>query len=639
MNELEFRCPACARATLHADDGVLKCTACSQEFPETAGFRDLRLVRIPGAPFPLEAAELEELLRALDGGDDYRTSLETFLLATTAEKTDRLMLLLGEGRGSWHPLTRVASGRALWLGNAFSGSWLPLAQAGFEVLVVDPNPARIRFASHRAHSQPSAQVQFLVAGNSEHLPFADASFDLVVQEEGLPGPVELRFAHNVVECQRVTRGELFVTADNRFAYKRSTGRRAKFQIHSPLAWLREAAFPAPGHASLREHESRLRTDGFEAPRSHALYPHMRDFTHVVALDGGTPQLPVGPLERKNRLKVVGNAVGLFPVLTPSFVTGVARHSASLHDENRMDRVLRELSSRLNEPLPEIENWTATRGNCAVVLTRPRSSERDGSWALHIPMNEKERRELTCHQEQLLFLAERFPKFPIPAPLFSGEIDGLWLTCERRLDGIAATQVSREPACAKQLLADTARHLAGLVMREAAPLSSGDLERLLGTRFDLVSAKANLPATIAHIERAREKAFATLRGLTVPQVFYHADIRSKHVRVERDGSVIGYLDFGCSSRNDLPYFDLVNLVVHENKRDGEFASTHAWQRLLARDGIREHELTALESYASALSLPPAYCRTIEEIYPILVVAMCERNWDYSRPRWLHEHFGY
>jgi len=27
-----------------------------------------------------------------------------------------------------------------------------------------------------------------------------------------------------------------------------------------------------------------------------------------------------------------------------------------------------------------------------------------------------------------------------------------------------------------------------------------------------------------------------------------------------------------------------------------------------------------------------------LYPVLVAAMAEKNWDYSRPRWLHASFG-
>ena len=290
-----------------------------------------------------------------------------------------------------------------------------------------------------------------------------------------------------------------------------------------------------------------------------------------------PELPIGPLERKNRIKVAGKALGLFPMFTPSFVSGVARRGLSAAPETRMARTLAALAHELGEPVPEIENWTATRGNCVVVTTRTDGATDAGQWSVHIPMSEHQRRELTAHDENLRFLTENFPKFPIPAPLFCGELEGLWFTAERRIGGIAATQVSHDHECARRMLSDTAELLAGLVMQDACPLTEDDLQQLITPRFDRVTAKADRPQTIEHLNEARAFAFKTLRGMNVPRVFYHSDIRAKHVRVERDGSVLGYLDVGGSSVNDLPYFDLVNLVVHENKRDGEFASTNAWKR--------------------------------------------------------------
>lgn len=586
---------------------------------------------------PLCRGELDEFFTSIENGTEFRPALEKVLLDLTPDKSDRFMLLLIEGRGAWHPWTRVAKGLALWCGNAFSGGWISLAQSGFEVHVLDPDPERARFAHARLASQPSTRAVIRIGGDAEKLPFPDGSFDLVVQEEGLPGSEEARFGHSIAECLRVTRGECFYTVENRFAYKHSTGQRGKFVVPSPFEWLRDALAPKPGRSSLKAHERSLSSAGFESARSRALYPHMRDFTHVVDLDGKPPYLPIGPLERKNRIKIAGQSVGLFPVLTPSFVCGSARLDGEVPRTTRVDAALEFLAREIGTDVPEIENWTATRGNCAVLLTDSNSPE--ARWAIHIPMNEKERRELVAHDEFLRLLAEQFPEFPAPRSLFLGEIDGLWLACETRLDGIAATQVSKNPACAARLLDDTARHLASLVMEEKRPLTREDLDRFVGTRFDRVAAKAHLPETIAHVQRAREDAYSRLEGLAVPRVFYHADIRSKHVRVQRDGTVLGYLDFGCSSTHDLPYFDLVNLVVHENKRPGEFPSTNAWNRLLERREFQAHESQCLEDYAKALDLPSEYCRVIEEIYPILVVAMCELNWDCSRPRWLHEHFGY
>ena len=58
----------------------------------------------------------------------------------------------------------------------------------------------------------------------------------------------------------------------------------------------------------------------------------------------------------------------------------------------------------------------------------------------------------------------------------------------------------------------------------------------------------------------------------------------------------------------------------------------------RRGLHDHEVEALESYARDVGISSDVARAIDAIYPVLVGAMAEKNWDYSRPRWLHRQFG-
>ena len=306
----------------------------------------------------------------------------------------------------------------------------------------------------------------------------------------------------------------------------------------------------------------------------------------------------------------------------------------------MQSVLAALSERLDEPLPEAEHWTATRGNAAVVLTRVRGrGEEDphGRWALHLPMNDKERRELVRHDAMLHLLRDRFHNFPVPEPLFCGELEGLFLTCERRLPGLMATQLSGNQECGARMLADASKHLRDLVMEDRAPLDEDELVRLIDSKFELVASRAHIPSTVEYLERTRLEVREALRGLSVPRVFYHSDIRSKHVRVTEDGRIHGYLDLGCAEERDLPYFDLLHLITHERKHERDLMPGEAWRVLVDRANWRDYERDALMGYAEALELPEAYCLAVEKMYPVLVAAMAEKNWDYSRPRWLHEQF--
>ena len=118
---------------------------------------------------------------------------------------------------------------------------------------------------------------------------------------------------------------------------------------------------------------------------------------------------------------------------------------------------------------------------------------------------------------------------------------------------------------------------------------------------------------------------------------HADLRSKHVQVGLDGSVIGYLDWGSSELEDLPLFDVLHLVVHERKQARGLTAAQAWQLARERKDLPLHEQRALERYCEQLGIDERLRRAIESMYPVLVAAMAERNWDYSRPRWLARQF--
>ena len=139
-------------------------------------------------------------------------------------------------------------------------------------------------------------------------------------------------------------------------------------------------------------------------------------------------------------------------------------------------------------------------------------------------------------------------------------------------------------------------------------------------------------------RVRER----LLGVELPRVVYHADLRPKHVQASPEGRLLGLLDWGSSEASDLPGFDLLHLVVHERKQVAGCSAGAAWravQNALAGEGaeLLPHEREAFEVYARALDLEPEVLPALAELYPALVGAMAEKNWDYSRPRWIARNF--
>lgn len=577
--------------------------------------------RAPGWP-----ADAESLSRALDrlaAGLDWRAAFEELLVELEPEAADRLMQLSREGRGAWIPLLAARGGRALLVGNALSGTSVALGRLGFEVLVVDDDALRLGLAHARGAALALGTTRVVRAAR-ERLPFADGSFDVVLAEDGA--------TEALGELRRVARGELALVVQNRLAYKTNDLRRGRFEVPSPWRFLARALRPEAGERTLSGWRRRVG----ERPRAFALYPHSDEFSHVVGLDGAGPELYVGPKERGNPLKVLAERAGLFGVLTPSFLM----LSRPVDVPPRIETALAELSERTGEGPVRVAHWIATRGLCAVLLTEPAyagDGER-GRWCVHVPLEPSQDLQVTAHMRTLELVRREHAGVPVPEPLFAGRAAGLYLACERRLGALTAPQLTGDRAARAKLLADAARHLPQLVRGAPSVCDETAFERLLGRRFALVARHARVASTLAGLERLRARAREALLGRSFPSVLMHHDLRGKHVAVEPDGRVLGYLDWGTADGEGLPLFDLFHLVVHERKQALGLSAGEAWRQVREREGLADDELAALDGYARTVALDADYVATLGAIYPVLVAAMAETHWNYSRPRWLQREFG-
>jgi hypothetical protein len=588
-------------------------------------------------PAPLAPGEADRFLDRLETGESWKRALERALLELPAERGGRLMQLLREGRGAFLPLLAAPTpaSRALLVGNALSGTAVALARAGWALVVVDPEPQRLALARARDAALARGAVQF-VAGGGRALPFAAGSFDLVVQELG---PTPPGFSHGPAELARLARGQVFWVADNRLAYKRSRGARADFRLARPAELLAGLIAPRRGERSLTGYRRALGEVLLERAEAFALYPHREDFSHVVALDAPWPALTVGPKERGNRLKLLGWRLGLFPRLAPSF--GLLARSRGAEGRARwIEQALAAIAERTQEPIPAAQYLVATRGNTALVLTAvPGAHPEDprGRWALHVPLSPQQEVQARRHIEHLGLLRTRFPGLPVPEPLFDGTVAGSYLTAERRLGGLTAPQLSGDQEAARRTYRDTLAHFASLVVAGPEPIGEDLFERFFAAKFELVARHAGRLETARAIEALQKDLRTRLDGLPLPLVFQHADLRAKHVQVTPTGEVLGYLDWGSSELQDLPWFDLAHLLAHDRKQESGRSAGWAWG-LLRDGGLREFEQRALDELAERQGLVPELVAALAEAYPVLVGAMAEKNWDYSRPRWVHESFG-
>lgn len=568
-------------------------------------------------PAPVTRAAIEAALALHAAGAAYKAVIERLLLDVDEDRADAAMMMLKESRGTWALLLSSAPGRALFVGNALSGTVTALASLGWSVVSGDADRRRLRFAAARDAAVSPGHVRH-VQLTGVRLPFARAAFDLVVQEGGRPELTE--------ELARVARDERVLVARNRLAYKRSKGRRGDFYKPGPLAWLLAALRPRAGERTLRGYRDLLGGD----TRAYALYPDANEFSHVVSLDAARPGLTMGPKERKNQVKVIAKRVGLFPVLTPSFAVLSAPRGPS-----RIGRVLDALGEHLDEPPGELDVLIATRSNTALALTG--RADEPGGWALHMPLSPNKKRQVEVHARSLRELPARFPTLPVPEFLFEGKLDGVYVAAERRLGGQNAPQITGDMAATRAMFEDTVGVLAALTVGGPAELTAEEFDRLVGQRIERARDLCGRKETARAITERLGSLRAALVGRVMSRVVYHADLRAKHVQVSPQGRVLGLLDWGTCEELFLPYVDLLHLVLHQRKQESDALPVSAWRALLD-DALADHERAALNDYARQLDLDPDVRRAIEEAYPLLVAGMAERNWDYSRPRWLHRQYA-
>jgi hypothetical protein len=631
----------CGARLDESDPAALACTGHEATYTREHGVYDLRLHRsLPGEPAPIRRRDFDAPFAAQDAGAPFIETYEELLRSLDVIPSDRLMQILGEGSATWLTTLESSRGDLLFLGNALSGSVPALSMAGFDVTVLDVSPERLRFGQWRNASRAEERVRSIVGGQTRWLPFADKAFAVVAVDRGFPGALP-KFGWDPDECARVCAGELVLVGNNRLGYKRSTGRRSIHYVPNPISWAAAAIAPREGERTLLGHRRALSAPGFERSRAFALYPHATDFTHVVALDAELPSLTIGPKERRNKLKLSAVRLGLFPVLAPSFLLVGKRAGSTAAMPTRIDRILHEIAEAIGEPIPEVEHLVATRGQSVVVHTRSKrggADERTGRWTLHIPLSQWNLERAPRRNPTLESLRKRFPSVPMPEPLFSGIAGGMMLTCERRLGGLTAPQHSGDRGIATKILAESSEHFARLLVRPAAPFTSADFDELLAPKFEVVARKAGVASTVANLARMRDALRARLLGRSIPRVYYHSDLRDKHVQVGDDGSVLAYLDWSVSEPEFLPYQDVLNLVVHGRKQEGNVPIGEAWRIARDRSGLLAHEREPLERYAALVGIDDEVRRAIEAAYPVFVAAMAERTWGYTRPRWLHRQFG-
>lgn len=539
-----------------------------------------------------------------------------------------------------------ADGPALVIGSGFLGTAPALAVLGEEVVVADDDESRLEFVKLRAAAQ-NLNIRGIII-NSPRLPFGDATFGSIMIPDapaGLPMAGRIPWDALLAETRRVLKpgGDLVVLAANRFAYKRFTGLHGRFAKPGPAAFVRRALGNSHGEYSCRGWARTLRAAGYLDISGFATYVSHLDYHYICSLERqGWPRLEIGPRERANRLKVLGNAIGLFPWLTPSFAFTAVAPGANVNI-NKTGGGARAQGAMAFETITRLaadaggidargartEHLLATRGNAAIALA--------AGVVARVPLCAKETRLGSLHLKYSERLRTQWQQFPAPRAI--GEVNhrGAQAFVEERLPGLNSAQLLLQHKTRIVTWEGLAGHLSKLVIAREA-LTPPLLEELLFSRARLAADRMRDARIAERIHALAKGAAAQLRGLRCPLVISHGDLRAKHVLVDAAGTVTGILDWGTAREPNLPLFDLLHFIIHDHKQQFESTLDEAAMRVVFGGEADEGAENAIRQYCAAIGLDAAARRACEWLYPLEVAATAFNNWDYDRPRWVEVNFN-
>ena len=424
---------------------------------------------------------------------------------------------------------------------------------------------------------------------------------------------------------------MLVVANNRLGYKRSTGRRGSF-VRDPRVLFREAVRPRGGERTLTGTRS-LVCGPWNASRAYSLYPHAREYSHIVALDAPAPRLSIGPRERRNRVKILGHRLGLFRWFTPSFAVLAGRESLG---RDRLHRIVEVVADALGQRAPRLDIVIATRSNNVLALTDPGAG--GSAWAIHLPLQPCKRGMVKAHYDWLGRIREVRPRVPVPKPVYEGIADGAYVAVASRVGGLSGTELTGDRSRTERMIASAARVLEALLDRTPTRITHELFDELVQARVDLATARVRTDHTAEELVRRADDLRRALVGREVRLATYHADMRAKHVRVSPAGDVIALLDWGASEERFLPFADLLQLVIHQREQEIPGTLGDAWRLVSEPSTRRAYETAALQRYARSAELDEGDVETFLAAFPLFVAGMSERTWDFSRPHWVARQFG-
>jgi ubiquinone/menaquinone biosynthesis C-methylase UbiE len=223
---LDLICSKC-KGKLAEDGSVLRCSVCGKGWTIEGG---VPVFTESSTWYPKEHMTMKQFQEFLENIESKGWDRAIGIALETMEKPEGFQALaFDEARRDLSSLLPVSSDSVvLDYGCGVGGISFGLARSCKRVFAVDQSLLRTRFIHERCKSTGVKNITAICTGNSQHLPFPEESFDIVVLSgvlewmplsmEGNPREIQTRALREINRVIK-TGGVLYVAIENRFGYR------------------------------------------------------------------------------------------------------------------------------------------------------------------------------------------------------------------------------------------------------------------------------------------------------------------------------------------------------------------------------------------------------------------------------------
>jgi ubiquinone/menaquinone biosynthesis C-methylase UbiE/aminoglycoside phosphotransferase (APT) family kinase protein len=515
-----------------------------------------------------------------------------------------------ETRAAWQFLLHLPEhARILDIGCGWGNLSLSLARNFAAVYALDLVPERAVMASIRAREAGLANVTALAGGNAAHLPFPDASLDVVVLNGVLEWvPVSFPQIANPREAQllllreiaRVLKpdGEIYIGIENRLGYGYFLGKpdehsKLKYATLLPRFLANRYSLAKRGESyraytyTWRGYRKLLRDAGFSKSRFYCPFPEYREFNELIDLNRAQnlarALYPTSFLARLGML--VCKRVNIFREFSPTYSIVASKTRIS---DRFVDRLLRHVGTTASDDV----HLRITRTAAALLFTP--------EVVVRLPLTERARMRMKVESSNLHSISSR-PRTLVPNLIAEGQFQGQDYLVTPAFSGVSGARVARRSRNHAMIL----RQAAGFITEFHRQTIHEQVctEQWLLENFDaLVDYIDKLGGNVAELKALARRDLLAKRVLTVTT---HGDFSLQNLVFNPQScQLTGVVDWDLADTRGWPGHDLLHLLVAREYETHACTFNEAVITILKRirDG-RGMERELFDSYLAALRPEP------------------------------------